>query len=1231
MKKLLVGFAVLIVVLIAAVLIGPSLINWNDHKAEIIAAVRDATGRELTIDGDIGLKLLPAPALSVRELRLAGLPATPNTPNTGAADMLTLKALDVRVALAPLMSGDIQVTSVRLIEPLLILEVLPDGRANWQFEKPGGAAATTTAAAAGSPGTADTAFSLDKLAVEDAVVIYRDTGAGIEERVEGLELKGSATSLQGPFQFSGRATARDLPLAFDIAIDSLENGKPIGVRLNLKLAGDEGDEAVAAFSGRIESLATEPRVSGQLTLSAPDLATVQSVVQKDSAPVQILKQPLQMKAALEASAKAATLNDIDLTFGPLQASGAVSATLGEEPSYDLALAIGRLDLDRLLQDMAQTPPPPSIAGQNDKDVEASADPALLEVPAGLHGSVVITVEGLKYRGGVLSQVQLDASAGDGVLRLDRLSALLPGGSDLRLSGQTKKLADGPRFDGKVELASNNLRGLLSWLDANPSTVPAGRLANMSLTSDFNINRQQAQISNMNLRLDGTTVEGAATFLLQARPSFGLALNIDRINLDGYLPDSPGQNNNAAQGKGGAKATESATENTTGNQLAVLEKFDSNLILNIGELSYNAVPIRNLSVELGLAGGKLTVRKAAVRDLAGANFSLSGTGQGFSGKPKGKAKIRLRAKYTDGLARLAGLELPVPPKRLKGLTLDGVINGDAARLDFDISSTLSGLSGKVSGNAKDLLGQTTAALKLDLRHGSLAALSRIFDLDLKPLARADTPISVQGTAKGDAAALALDLNAQVAGGQLQLKGTADALDKTPQLNLSANAAHTDLVSLLAALGSQYPPDQKSPGGVRLGGKIKGGGDAFELSELSGKFGPITLSGNAGIGLDGPRPRITANLQAGDVVLDHFLGASKPPVAGNRGGGQAQTGARRGHGDERWSREAIKLGALQAVDADIKLAAKRLVFQRYPFEDPNLHVSVNDGVLQVEKLTGRLFKGEVGLRATLNSRPLPGLGLSVQLHGADINEAMRTALEMDQVTGRLDFTGQFQSIGSSQWDLVNALSGKAAVHAENGVLRGFNMKGFSERLGRLNKTPDFVNLIQRAFSGGETNYQSVDGNWAIKNGVARTQDMLARMDASEATVKGAVNLPAWQLDLRAVMRLTEHRDAPDMGAHLYGPLDQPRHNLKTSKLERWLLARLGRELLGDKAKSGSVGKLLDALTGGNRGGSGSGSTADAPPPAGTQPSQPQPSGQNQPQQKADPKQQLLEGLFKALKNR
>ncbi|MEE1557535.1 MAG: hypothetical protein V1262_16560, partial [Alphaproteobacteria bacterium] len=79
----------------------------------------------------------------------------------------------------------------------------------------------------------------------------------------------------------------------------------------------------------------------------------------------------------------------------------------------------------------------------------------------------------------------------------------------------------------------------------------------------------------------------------------------------------------------------------------------------------------------------------------------------------------------------------------------------------------------------------------------------------------------------------------------------------------------------------------------------------------------------------------------------------------------------------------------------------------------------------------------------------------------------------------------------------------------------------------------------------------------------------------------------------------------------------------------LARLGREFLRDKAKSGGLGKLLGVVTGGGR---------RAPQPATAQPSDVQPStprpsqpSQNQPLQQVDPKQQLLEGLFKALKKR
>ncbi|MBL6952266.1 MAG: AsmA family protein [Alphaproteobacteria bacterium] len=1206
MKKLLVGVVILLVVFIAAALIGPSFINWNDHKAEIINAVRDATGRELSIDGDISLDILPAPAFSAGNVRLA------NLPGAAAADMLTLKALEIRLALAPLISGEFQVTSVRLIQPRLVLEVLPDGRINWQFQPTGSNAASTEGGAKDS----GLALTLDNLAVEDALLIYRDGRTGMEERLTQINLDGSAASLQGPFQFKGNATARNLPLGFDLSVEGMAKGKPIGLRLNLKIAGDK---AAAGFSGRIEALETAPRLIGQLNISAPDVAALQNAVQKGVDASAILQQALQLRASVEATATAATLNEVDLTFGPLQAGGAVIANFGENPSYDLALAIGHLDLDQLLKGMGNPGQPSTEKSPN--ETTAVADALLPAIPKNLRGAAVVTIEGLRYRGGVVSQVQLDAMVENGALRLERLSALLPGGSDLRLSGDAREADGGPRFDGKVELASNNLRGLLTWLDANPTAVPASRLATMVLTSDFNVTGQQAQISNMNLRMDSTAIEGAATILLQSRPSFGLALNIDRINLDGYLPSAGAAEKTVQPGPGKAATGSKDEDQSNANPLAILETFDSNFILNIGELAYNAAPIRGLSVELGLAAGKLTVHRAAVRDLAGANVSISGSGQGFAGKPKGALKLRVRAKYINGLAQLAGMELPVPPKRLQGLTLDGQFDGDADSLNFDIKTTLAGLRGAANGKASDLMGQPKADLNLELSHTSLAALSRTFELGLKPLARSDTPVSLRGNVKGDGRALALDLVAQLAGGQVKAKGAIDGLDKTARFDLTAAAAHKDLVRLLAALGNRYDPGQKSPGGVTLTSRILGGGDSFELQDVQGTIGDITLAGTAGVRTDGPRPMLTANVQAGEIVLDHFLGTGQTRAGTtNKQSGQNQPARRQGDG--RWSREAIDLNALQALDADINLTAKRLVFQRYPFEEPRLHLTVTDGVMRVEDLSGRLFKGKVGLRATLNSRPLPGLGLSVQLQGADINQAMRTALEMDQVTGQLDFTGQFQTAGSSQWDLVNALSGQAKIHAAKGLFRGFDMKNFSQRLGQLNKGPDFLNLAQGAFSGGQTQYQSINGNWRIKNGVAETNDTKAILDASEATVTGRVHLPAWKLDLRAAMRLTEHRGAPNMGVHLYGPLDQPRRDLKTAELERWLLARLGRELLDKNVKSKGLGQLLDAVTGG--GGSQSGTAQ----PATKQPAQPT---ESQPQPAKDPKQQLLEGLLKALQKK
>ena len=145
MKKLLIGAATLAIIFLATVLILPTFINWNQYREEIASQARNALGRELNIKGDIKLTILPSPALAINGIHLA------NVEGTSTADMLTLKSLEVNVALIPLLGQNIQITSVRLVEPVVNMEILEDGTNNLAFgaaitEQPEGSVSSSVSA-----------------------------------------------------------------------------------------------------------------------------------------------------------------------------------------------------------------------------------------------------------------------------------------------------------------------------------------------------------------------------------------------------------------------------------------------------------------------------------------------------------------------------------------------------------------------------------------------------------------------------------------------------------------------------------------------------------------------------------------------------------------------------------------------------------------------------------------------------------------------------------------------------------------------------------------------------------------------------------------------------------------------------------------------------------------------------------------------------------------------------
>ena len=106
------------------------LINYdfNKFKPQLTEFVEDATGRELTLGGDLVLDIDFTPSLSVQNV------AFENAPWGTRPDLAKIKQLKVEISLLPLIRGNIDVKQLILIEPDVLVETDASGRSNFDFK-----------------------------------------------------------------------------------------------------------------------------------------------------------------------------------------------------------------------------------------------------------------------------------------------------------------------------------------------------------------------------------------------------------------------------------------------------------------------------------------------------------------------------------------------------------------------------------------------------------------------------------------------------------------------------------------------------------------------------------------------------------------------------------------------------------------------------------------------------------------------------------------------------------------------------------------------------------------------------------------------------------------------------------------------------------------------------------------------------------------------------------------
>lgn len=1098
-KKILIGLAVVLVLLVGAVLILPSFVDWNAYKDRIAAQVEQATGRTLTIGGDMTLQVLPSPRLTAERVTLA------NAPGGQAENMVELETLEVAVALPPLLSGEVQVQSIVLVGPTVYLERLADGSSNWSLDAAapagegsgaggdasGGAASGAEPAGAPDDGPGDGAgpgedtgpgegaggdgfaITLDSLSIENGTVVYRDLTTGEEIVVDELEAEVAADTLQGPFTGEGSAVADGRRLAFEVRTGRLGDGAtPVGLEVTLP----EAAESALTFSGTLD--AQSAAVDGDLQVRGRDLARLAAEVWPATALPAPFGRSFALDTELSYGRDRLELVGLQLTLGDISATGDVDLQVAPQIDGRVALNVSRLDLDALLAD--------SRGGGGG---QSAAPGGGFELPAGMNVGFELIVDALVYNGEVVRQVLVNGQLAEGRVQLQQALALLPGGGDVSVSGSLATPEGQPRFDGQVEAASDNLRGLAEWLDLELPDVPPDRLRRASLSTAVAYVPAQVQLTGIVLEVDSVTAQGGVTVALgRAKPAFGAGLTIDRLNLDAYMPGGGGSSVRVAQTAQSEAQAEAAEGDAAGPSPNPLQAFNANLNLRVGTLIYGGQQAGDIALQARVQDGVLAVQSLEIGDLVGGSASFAGTVSGLPETPTvSDGTFSLNVPDTTRLARLLNQPADGPIAGLGSLNANGTLSGHVEDVTADITAQLP--EGPVSFAGRVRTSAGTPRIdngRVSLELSDMQRLAQVAGLGDSPVARLG-PVQAQGQIAGTPGDLTLDLGGALLGGRMTAAGRilqADGAVQVENLRVTADdvqgARLADLVGPQAETLRELGPldlDTTMNGSPSaelryetqiglLGGQLGGQGTATGLADPDFSFdfaasaslpelrsllialgaGPavrdgVALQANARIGgtpLNVQVAELNGNL--GPTSLSGSLAANmtgaRPAVTATVALGELpldrilddSLGGGGGQSAPRWSTEPLPLDALGALNAEVELTAQSISRGTYALQNAALSLSLDNRVLRIAPLTGQTLGGSIRLTSVVDARDARAAGIDLDFSGTDL-QTQQLVPEGSQASGRVSgpLTVQLtaNTLGASEAQLVENLNGQGST--------------------------------------------------------------------------------------------------------------------------------------------------------------------------------------------------------------
>ncbi len=1101
MGKILVTLGGVVIFILFAALITPYFIDWNRYKPVIEEQGAALIGRQLHIDGQISVRLLPQPVLRMSGVRILG---------DHGDILLGAKVIEARLAIEPLLKNNIEITHIEAVEPVLKLVRNQAGVLNWRLSGAGGNALAGIGR-----------VSVQNLNIKDGRIIYRDEPREFEKTINLVNADITAMSLKGPFKASGRLGAS---------------------RSGFKLAtGRVGETGKLQISGVLSGSFGEARLKGLMRDIFNDLSFAGKLsFRRDKSNGDFL--PLSLEAQLGLKSTALQLRDIAGSLGDgsseMRYKGSLSLIWKDKPQLSGQFSARRADIDGLAGKQVNFASLPDM-------LVAGAVPLL---PSGLEGEVGFKIAGGLLGGKRFSDFEAKVKSDGSQFSLAPFKVTLPGQSGFEVSGRFENSSDALGFNGSFALVTPDLREFSEWAGYSGVFAPGRGGLGFQIKSKISLDPQGVEFADLTGKLGGARFGG------DFRRSFSgignkLDVDIERFDIDRYFA---------------AKATNSAAAGLSftpvrpslwAKRFAVLLKGKSDLSVKIGKLSHGGAEYKNFSGDLRFNDGDLTIHRFSYETGRDKKLEISGSITDLGTRPQTHLQIKLKSADASGavpdyilenlpeLKRLglfgrAGLDLRFTGveegKRVRmELRGGGIIGGSKALIEADFAGVperaddgqIKWRLELVNSSAGDLLDQ----LNIPGRGGGWDAGEGVFEIKGRGAINLLMPFS--------ASLLLPDM-------QVSLAGTIEKGEEKYRFSDARfNLKMQDFRLFERRLNGSFSGAQPVP--LYVTAALSGSMNDLVVAGASGAAGGAPFSAYGRMVLDGERPQIELNLKPERFDLPLVIGGLLNARADEESAG-----------GRLWSASPFDVERLHGFMLDLNMETAQLrLSDGMVLKNASFNARIGKGVFEVQTLAGQLMGGQLLGSASFEddgSGALEGR-LGVVLEGGRLAEIFKGAGAREIVEGAVSVKAELDARGRSLAGLVSSLDGPASISITGARLGVPDPFATALIAGAAHEAGDLERAMKNSIGWGASSYVLDKIRGRVSNGVLRIEEAAFVMDGRKGSFKLFSDFSTRNVDARWAFPLPGLKDSPLLTVVYSGPFSELRARADISALLRYVTGR------------------------------------------------------------------------------